>query len=145
MTTHPVSGRSRRCPFQGQVENWVLLKCREKRHQANHPLNQRDLKFNPPIAERCSPGIHQPPTTHLSVQPDTLRPGTDHKQSRLTVPLLDAVVLELLYPPRERDLKFNRPVTAHYHCQLLTTCSIWKVRASVSKLKGFSQRNNCFI
>ena len=34
-----------------------------------------------------------------SVPSDTLRPGADHKQSRSTVPLLDAVVLEFIYSP----------------------------------------------
>ena len=63
MTTRPVPGQSSKCPFKGQVENSLLLKCREKRHLTTppHPLNQRDLKFNPPDAGRCRPGIRLPP------------------------------------------------------------------------------------
>jgi len=51
--TRPVTGRSSNCPFEGQVENCLLMKCRVKRHLdiPIHPPKQRYLS-NRPFAGR---------------------------------------------------------------------------------------------
>ena len=63
----PVTGRSSRCPFEGQEANWLMLMCRVKR------------RIN----------IPEPTQPPISVTPSSIHP------------LLDAVVLEFIYPQQK--------------------------------------------